>query len=408
MTSTWLGRASLLGPNIKMSSLSTANVEFCLDVFKELNSNNAGDNIFFSPLSLLYALHMILLGARGNSAEQIKKVLHINHEEPAKAEFKDSSECSQAGRIHSDFGVLISQINQLDSNYTLSIANRLYGTKKIAFHQQYLTCSEKLYQTRLQTVDFEQSTEETRRTINAWVESKTNGKVTNLFGEGTIDPSSVMVLVNAIYFKGQWQNKFQERETVKAPFQLNEGRSVLVEMMYQMGTFKLAVIKRPQMQVLELPYVNNKLSMIILLPTGTTKLEQIAKQLNARALQEWIGPSHMVEREVEVHLPRFKLEIQYELNSLLKSLGMADIFNQGKADLSGMSSAKGLYLSKVIHKSYVDVNEEGTEAAAATGDIITVKRLPIRYQFMANKPFLFFIRDIHSEMIIFCGKFASP
>uniref|UniRef100_A0A5F9CRV4 Serpin family B member 11 n=1 Tax=Oryctolagus cuniculus TaxID=9986 RepID=A0A5F9CRV4_RABIT len=304
-----------------MSSLSTANVEFCLDVFKELNSNNAGDNIFFSPLSLLYALHMILLGARGNSAEQIKKVLHINHEEPAKAEFKDSSECSQAGRIHSDFGVLISQINQLDSNYTLSIANRLYGTKKIAFHQ---------------------------------------------------------------------------------------GRSVLVEMMYQMGTFKLAVIKRPQMQVLELPYVNNKLSMIILLPTGTTKLEQIAKQLNARALQEWIGPSHMVEREVEVHLPRFKLEIQYELNSLLKSLGMADIFNQGKADLSGMSSAKGLYLSKVIHKSYVDVNEEGTEAAAATGDIITVKRLPIRYQFMANKPFLFFIRDIHSEMIIFCGKFASP
>ncbi|XP_030897565.1 serpin B11-like [Leptonychotes weddellii] len=160
-----------------MDSLSTANVEFCLDVFKELNSNNAGDNIFFSPLSLLYALSMVLLGARGNSAEQMEKVLHFNHfAESLKPEFKDSAKCSQAGKIHSEFGVLFSQINQPDSNYTLSMANRLYGTKTMVFHQQYLTCSEKLYQATPQTVDFEWSPEETRKTINAWVESKTNGK----------------------------------------------------------------------------------------------------------------------------------------------------------------------------------------------------------------------------------------
>ncbi|XP_062933555.1 serpin B11 isoform X1 [Cynocephalus volans] len=392
-----------------MGSLSTANVEFCLDVFKELNSNNVGDNIFFSPLSLLYALSMVLLGARGNSAEQVEKVLHFsNNVESVKPEFKDSSKCSQAGRIHSDFGVLFSQINQPDSNYTLSIANRLYGTKTMAFHQQYLSCSEKLYQARLQTVDFEQSTEETRKTINAWVESKTNGKVTNLFGKGTIDPSSVMVLVNAIYFKGQWQNKFQERETVKTPFQLSEGKSIIVEMMYQTGMFKLAFIEEPQMQVLELPYVNNKLSMIILLPVGTANLEQVEKQLNVRTFHEWTSSSNMMEREVEVHIPRFKLEIKYELNSLLKSLGMTDVFNQIKADLSGISPAKGLYLSKVIHKSYVDVNEEGTEAAAAAGDSIAVKRLPLRARFLANHPFLFFIRHIHTNTILFFGKLASP
>ncbi|XP_008065452.1 serpin B11 [Carlito syrichta] len=392
-----------------MGSLSTANVEFCLDVFKELNSNNIGDNIFFSPLSLLYALSMILLGARGNSAEQVEKVLHFNHTvESLKLELKDSPKCSQTGRIHSEFGVLLSQISQPDSNYTLSIANRLYGTKMISFHEQYLSCSEKLYQARLQTVDFEQSVEETRNSINAWVESKTNGKVTNLFGKGTIDPSSVMVLVNAIYFKGQWQNKFQEGETVKTPFQLSESKNVTVEMMYQTGTFRLALIKEPQMQVLELPYVNNKLSMIILLPESTANLEQIEKQLNVRTFNEWTNSSNMMEREVEVHLPRFKLEIKYELNSLLKSLGMTDIFNQIKADLSGMSPAKGLYLSKVIHKSYLDVSEEGTEAAAATGDSIAVKRLPIRAQFMANHPFLFFIRHIHTNMILFCGKLASP
>lgn len=116
----------------------------------------------------------------------------------------------------------------------------------------------------------------------------------------------------------------------------------------------------------------------------------------------------MMEREVEVHIPRFKLEIKYELNSLLKSLGMTDIFNQIKADLSGISPAKGLYLSKVIHKSYVDVNEEGTEAAAATGDSFIVKRLPIRAKFVANHPFLFFIRHIQTNTILFCGKLASP
>ncbi|XP_006837603.1 PREDICTED: serpin B11 [Chrysochloris asiatica] len=392
-----------------MGSLSTANVEFCLDVFKELNSNNAGDNIFFSPLSLLYALSMILLGARRNSAMQMEKVLHFSHVVGSlKPEFKDSSKCSQVGRIHSQLGALFSQINQADSNSTLSIANRLYGTKVMGFHQQYLNCSEKLYGAQQQTVDFKHSPEVTRKTINAWVESKTNGKVKDLFGKGTIDPSSVMVLVNAIYFKGQWQNKFQERETIKTPFQLSEGKSVIVEMMYQTGLFKLAFIKKPQIQVLELPYVNNRLSMIILLPVGTANLEQLEKQLNLKTFQEWTSSSNMMEREVEVHIPRFKLEIKYELNSLLKSLGMTEIFDPIKADLSGMSAAKNLYLSKVIHKSYVDVNEEGTEAAAATGDIIVVKRLPIRAQFKANHPFLFFIRHIRTNMILFCGKLASP
>ncbi|XP_019584924.2 serpin B11 [Rhinolophus sinicus] len=392
-----------------MDPLSTATVEFCLDVFKELNSNNVGDNIFFSPLSMLYALSMILLGARGNSAEQMEKVLHFNHIAGSlKPEFKDPTKCGQTGRIHSHFGVLLSQINQPHANYTLSIANRLYGTKEMTFHQKYLSCSEKLYQTRLQAVDFERSTEETRQAINAWVENKTHGKITNLFGEGTIDPSCVMVLVNAIYFKGQWQNKFQERETIKTPFQLREGKSVIVEMMYQTGTFKLAFIKEPQMQVLELPYVNKKLSMIILLPVGTATLEQVEKQLNVKTFYEWTSTSNMMERDVEVHMPRFKLEIKYELNSLLKSLGMTDIFNLIKADLSGISPAKGLYLSKVIHKSYVDVNEEGTEAAVATGDNLAVKRLPIRAQFMANHPFLFFIRHIDTNTILFCGKLSSP
>ncbi|XP_008838888.1 serpin B11 isoform X2 [Nannospalax galili] len=304
-----------------MDALSTANAEFCLDVFKQLSSSNVGENIFFSPLSLFYALSMILLGTRGQSAEQMEKVLHYEHfSKYLKPEMKDSRECSRAGRMHSEFGVLLSQINQPNSNYTLSIANRLYGTKAITFHQ---------------------------------------------------------------------------------------GKSVMVKMMYQTGRFKLANIKKPQMQVLELPYSNNNLNMIILLPHGMANVKQIERQLNVRTLQEWTNSSNMVESEVEVCIPRFKLEMKYELNSLLKSLGMKNIFNVAAADFSGMSPDKGLYLSKVIHKSYVDVTEEGTEAAAATGESVAVKRLLIPVQFMADQPFLFIIRDLFGH-ILFAGKFASP
>ncbi|XP_013209769.1 serpin B11 isoform X2 [Microtus ochrogaster] len=301
-----------------MNPITTANAEFCLDVFKELSSNNAGENIFFSPLTVFYALSMLLLGARGKSAEQMEKVLHYdNFSEFLNPKMKDFYECSQGGRKYSEFGALLSQINQLNS---LSIANRIYGTRTITFHK---------------------------------------------------------------------------------------GKSAVVDMMYQTGTFKLAFIKEPQMQVLELPYANNNLRMIILLPVGMANVNQIEKHLNVKMLQEWTNSSNMVEREVDVHIPKFNLAVKYDLNSLLKSLGMRDIFSVATADLSGMSPDKGLYLSKVVHKSYVDVNEEGTEAAAATGESIAVKRLPVTVQFTANSPFLFTIQD-KSGNILFTGKLVSP
>ncbi|XP_043842469.1 serpin B11 isoform X2 [Dromiciops gliroides] len=391
-----------------MDSLSTANVEFCLDVFKELSSNHVGDNVFFSPVSLLYALSMLFLGARGNSAAQMGKVFHFNYvERSSNPGLGNSSKCGLTGGIHLELPALFSQISRSDSNYTLSIANKLYGTKNIEFHPQYLSCSEELYQSKLQTVDFEHAPEETRKTMNAWVESKTNGKIKNLFSKGTIDTSSVMVLVNAIYFKGQWQNKFQEEQTTKMPFKLRKGQSVPVKMMHQTGTFKVALIKEPQMQVLELPYAGGDLSMILLLPKDTEQVEQIEKQLNLKTFKQWTS-SFMTEREVDVQIPRFKLGIKYELNSLLKKLGIRDIFDHSKADLSGLSPSRDLYLSKVIHESFVDVNEKGTEASAATGDVIVVKRLPVRVRFIADHPFLFFIKHISTNTILFCGRFSSP
>ncbi|XP_044513845.1 serpin B11 isoform X2 [Gracilinanus agilis] len=304
-----------------MDTLSTANVEFCLDVFKELSSNHVGENVFFSPVSLLYALSMLFLGARGNSAAQMGKVLHFSYVEGSSHPgLENSSKCDLTGGIHLELPALFSQISRSDSNSTLGIANKLYGTKNIEFHP---------------------------------------------------------------------------------------GRIVPVQMMHQIGTFKVAFIKELQMQILELPYASGNLSMIVLLPKDTDQIEQIEKQLNLKTFNQWTN-SLMTEREVDVLFPRFKLGIKYELNSLLKALGITDIFDNLKADLSGLSPSRELYLSKVIHESFVDVNEEGTEASAATGDVVVVKRLPIRDRFIADHPFLFFIKHIYTNTILFCGRFSSP
>ncbi|XP_072461637.1 serpin B11-like [Notamacropus eugenii] len=391
-----------------MDSLSTANVEFGLDVFKELSRNNVEDNVFFSPVSLLYALSMLFLGARGNSAAQMGKVLHFSYgKEPSNPEPGKSSKCGITGGIHSEFPVLFSGISGSDSNYTLSMANKLYGTKTIGIYPQYLSCSEKFYQSKMQMVDFIHAPEEARKMINAWVESKTNGKIKNLFNKGTLDTTSVIVLVNAIYFKGQWQTKFQKRQTIKMPFKLRKGQTIPVHMMRQIGTFKVALIKEPQMQVLELPYASGDLSMIILLPKDTEQVEQVEKQLNLKTFQQWTS-SFTIEKEVDVQVPRFKLGMKYELSSVLQTLGMIDIFNPEKANLSGLSPNSSLSLSKVIHESFIDVNEEGTEASAATGEVITTKKLPVRVTFVADHPFFFFIKHIYTNTILFCGRFFSP
>ncbi|XP_028909934.1 serpin B11 isoform X2 [Ornithorhynchus anatinus] len=391
-----------------MDPLGAANVEFCLDVFKELSTKNLDTNIFFSPLSMLYALSMVLLGARGNSAHQMVKVLHFNDVERISPGLEGMFKCGQRGDIHKEFQMLMSKINRANSDYALGIASRLYGTRKMVFLQQYLNCSEELYGAQLEAVDFEHPPEETRKRINAWVAAQTHGAIPSLFGQGAIDPTSVMVLVNAIYFKGKWESRFLKSQTVETPFHLSKGRSLSVQMMHQSGRFKMASVEEPQLQVIELPYVQKNLSMIVLLPNSPDDLEKIERRLTLKTISQWTSSDNMTERDVDIQFPRFHLEEQYELNSVLQALGMTDIFDQSRADLSGISPGGDLFLTKVTHKAFVEVNEEGTEAAAATGDIIAVKRLPVREKFVADHPFLFFIRHVDTNTILFCGRFSSP
>ncbi|XP_041039650.1 leukocyte elastase inhibitor-like isoform X3 [Carcharodon carcharias] len=378
-----------------MEDLSKANCHFTLDLFTKLTEKNQAGNIFFSPFSISTALAMVYLGAKSNTASQMAKALHFD----------------QVGDIHSGFQKLQLDINRADVLYLLKVANRLYGEKSYNFLEEFCKSTVKFYGAEMSAVDFQAAADETRQEINKWVEAQTEGKIQDLLTQGSVNSDTRLVLVNAIYFKGSWAEKFDKQSTEKMPFRLNKNDSKPVNMMYQKKKFFIRHVPEFNIRVLELPYVGNDLSMIILLPDDimddSTGLKQLEKALTFEKLQEWTHPNQMHTMDVHVRLPKFKLEDEYELSSPLSSLGMQDLFEVSRADLSGMSGARDLSVSKVAHKSFVEVNEEGTEAAAATAVMIQFCMV-MEEMFTADHPFLFFIRHNKSSNILFFGRYTSP
>ncbi|XP_069047021.1 leukocyte elastase inhibitor-like isoform X1 [Lepisosteus oculatus] len=382
---------------LKMASLASAHTSFSLDLFKRLSADNGTGNVFFSPLSISSALAMVYLGARGNTATEMAQTLHFH-------EVEDD--------LHVGFSKLISELNKAGAPYKLSMANRLYGEKSFNFVEQYIAETRKHYQAELELVDFITGAEEARQNINAWVEKQTQEKIKDLLAEGTIDSITRLVLVNAIYFKGNWEKKFNEAATREAPFHLNKNETKPVQMMYLKAKFGLTFIPEVSCQILELPYLGKELSMLIMLPSAieddSTGLEKLERELTYGKLMEWTKPEMMDVEEVEVSLPKLKFEETYDLKEVLKSMGMVDAFDSTRSDFSGMSSGSELFLSKVVHKSFVEVNEEGTEAAAATAAVMVLECARIIPHFTADHPFLFFIRHNKSQHILFYGRFCSP
>ncbi|KFQ55849.1 Serpin B6, partial [Pelecanus crispus] len=272
--------------------------------------------------------------------------------------------------------------------------------------------SQKLYHAGLEQTDFRHAWEDSRKQINSWVAERTDGKIQNLLAEGILDSLTRLVLVNAIYFKGNWEKQFNKEQTAEMPFHINKKETKPVQMMFKMDKFNMTYIGDFQTKILELPYVGNELSMIILLPDaiqdGSTGLESLERELTYEKLIDWINPDMMDCTEVRVSLPRFKLEEDYDLKPLLSSMGMPDAFDLEKADFSGISAGSDLVLSEVVHKSFVEVNEEGTEAAAATAGVMVLRCAPIVAEFTADHPFLFFIWHNKTSSILFCGRFCSP
>nr|XP_021509336.1 leukocyte elastase inhibitor [Meriones unguiculatus]XP_021509337.1 leukocyte elastase inhibitor [Meriones unguiculatus]XP_021509339.1 leukocyte elastase inhibitor [Meriones unguiculatus]XP_021509340.1 leukocyte elastase inhibitor [Meriones unguiculatus]XP_021509341.1 leukocyte elastase inhibitor [Meriones unguiculatus] len=378
-----------------MEQLSTANTLFALELFHSLSENSSTGNIFISPFSISSALAMVFLGARGNTAAQLSKTFHFD----------------AVDDIHARFQSLNAEVSKRGASHTLKLANRLYGEKTYNFLPEFLTSTQKLYGADLAPVDFQHASEDARKEINQWVKGQTEGKIPELLAVGVVDSMTKLVLVNAIYFKGMWQEKFMKRDTTDAPFRLNKKDTKTVKMMYQKKKFPFGYIPDLKCKVLEMPYQGGELSMIILLPEDTEDesmgLKKIEEQLTSEKLREWTKCENLETIDVHVKLPRFKLEESYTLNSNLGRLGVQDLFTSSKADLSGMSGSRDLFISKIVHKSFVEVSEEGTEAAAATGGIALCMFLP-EEEFTVDHPFLFFIRHNPTANLLFLGRVCSP
>ncbi|NXJ93392.1 SPB10 protein, partial [Corythaixoides concolor] len=406
-----------------MELVSTSIGAFTVDVFNKLNESKKGKNVFFSPWSISSALALMYLGAKGNTATEMAEVLHFTQAAGAESSSvarpsrgrpkrrKMDPEHKQDEHIHSGFKELLTAINKPRSTYSLKSANRVYVEKTFQLLPSYIQLSKNYYKAEPHKVNFKTAPEQCRKEINAWTETQTEGKIKNLLGPQDVVPSTKLILVNAIYFKAEWEAKFRAEDTDVQPFRLSKNKTKPVKMMYMRHTFPVLIMEKMNFKMIELPYVKRELSMFILLPDdikdNTTGLEQLERELTYEKLSKWTD-SKMTETLVDLYLPKFTLEERYDIGDALVSMGMHSAF-RSTADFSGMAEKGGVLISRVLHKSFVAVDEKGTEAAAAT--VITVLTSPPpanALKFKVDHPFHFFIRHNKSKTILFFGRFCSP
>ena len=373
-----------------LSMVVDSNNEFAVDFYKTLNKAGAGKNIFVSPYSISTALAMTYEGSRNNTQKQMAAVLHFN--------FPDADR--QEG-----FSALLAQTKAgPGKHYKLDVANALWGQKDYHFEPAFTATIDKFYGGGFYTVDYKGNKSGTIERINKWVESKTAGKILNLIHDDDVSELTRLVLTNAIYFKGNWASQFTKGATADAPFHLAGGAKVHVPMMNQTAHFRY--VHESGVAAIELPYVDDELSMIAILPDGD--VDKFGETLSLGEIDQL--RSHMRPREVDVYLPRFKFETRYLLQDALSSMGMPEAFDEFKADFSGMTGSKALYIFRVIHQAMIDVNEEGSEAAAATAVVMNEKsvRMESKETFRADRPFLFLIVHNSTHSILFMGRLSNP
>lgn len=372
------------------ATVVAGNNEFALDLYSQLQTKPG--NLFFSPYSISIALAMASGGAHGETLAQMTRTLHLD---------------LPADRLPPAIAAVTAGLDavQEKGQVKLTVANSLWPQAGLTILPDYLDLCARYYQTTITPVDYRQPAAACQ-IINQWVADKTNDKITDLLNPEAV-AGAKLTLVNAIYFKGRWTSPFKTNLTQAAPFHLSTGDTVTTPLMHQTDRFGYAEF--PGLQVLELPYIGNDVSMLVLLPRETNRLDQFQAGLTMANLAVWT--TNLVRQQVEVFLPKFKSTSQFSLGQTLAAMGMPDAFD-GQADFSGMDGKRDLFISDVVHKAFVDVYEEGTEAAAATGVIMMREAIfrplnppPI---FRADHPFLFLIRDNHTGSILFLGRVTNP
>jgi serpin B len=349
-------------------------------------------NLFFSPYSIQTAFAMVYEGARGKTAKEIASVFAFQEKT---AEVRRSAESLKKDLAAAAKGA---EFNQ---------ANSFWAQEDYKFLPAYLKTLRGPYGAEARSVNFKTKTEEARGAINGWTEKQTKGKIKDLFPAGSLDPLSRLVLVNAVYFKGTWQAPFNKEMTSDADFTKTGGEKIQVKMMSATGTRQAEYSENEELQALRLPYKGGGLSMLVLLPREGKNIAETEKVLTGEKL-EAVRKS-LEEQKVKVFLPKFTFSSGFVLNGTLADLGMPLGFTDA-ADFSGMDGTRKLYIQKAFHKAFVEVNEEGTEAAAATGVAMGVKSMPSFdfAMFRADRPFLFFIEDSKTGLILFMGRMEDP
>jgi serine protease inhibitor len=371
------------------SNLAAASNAFGFDLFQQLRRQDANKNVFFSPLSVTVALAMTYNGAAGETKNAMARSLKI--------EGMSRSELNHASRD------MLKDLKGADPKIELAIANSLWARGGMRFKDDFLARNRQFYGAEISTLDF--NNPQSVATINRWVSGATKGKISQIIDR--INPQQVMFLINAVYFKGQWQKRFDKTLTKQQPFHLPGGRQKPVPMMAQSG--KYLYQRGDKFKAVSLPYGKGGVSIYLFLPDEESSIDDFLNGLSYQKWEGWIN--NFDETPGDVKLPRFKLDYEKTLNDPLKDLGMGAAFNSREADFSGIRAEKDLYISEVKHKAVAEVNEEGTEAAAATSvgiSVTSVREPRERFTFIADRPFLMAIRDSQTGAILFMGTVMEP
>lgn len=387
----WSGADAIADDMSDLNSVAQANTVFALDLYARLQTEPG--NLFFSPYSLSSALVMVYAGARGATETHMAQTLHFS---------------TGQAELHPAFARLTKQLAaiQQQDKLQLTVANALWVQQDFELLKTYRQLTETYYGANLFPVNFKEASAEARQKINGWVEEHTQKKIQELVPPGVLNALTRLVLTNAIYFKGIWALPFDHTLTSDAPFWVTPAQSVTVPLMHQQAMLKYG--ETEALQILELPYAGENLAMLVLLPKQQAGLADVEGQLSESRLTEWIADA--AYRQVDVFLPRFTVTSQLSLRPILTALGM-DVAFSDQADFSGMIAQAQVSISDVLHKAFIDVNEEGTEAAAATGVVIGVTSImdpqPVPV-FKADHPFLFLIQEKQTGSVLFFGRLQNP
>ena len=371
-------------------SVVTANTKFGFSLFNEIRKTEQDKNIFISPFSISVALAMTLNGASGETEQAMTNTLQLQG--------LDSES------INTGYAGLRQILLTSDPKVTLTIANSLWARQGFSFKPDFLQRNTQFFGAEISTLDFDDPS--ASKTINQWVDTNTNGKIQKIVDD-KIDQGTVLFLINAIYFKGTWQKEFDPSKTREGPFHLANGDKKQVPMMRQQRWYPY--YRGENFQAISLTYGDGQMSMYIFLPDRESDLNIFLENLNAESWENWMSQFH--EQDVSLVMPKFKLEYGKALNDPLKALGMDVAFDPELADFSRMASLEfgNLYIEKVVHKTFVEVNEEGTEAAAATSVEVGVKSVPPPpLPFIVDRPFFFAIRDNETKTVLFMGIVVEP